>query len=78
MLTTAPFLDEPQELRRETEPEPEPSKRSEEERRAWYMEGVRSLEHYERTGLHVTWEEMEAWLKTCGTDHETEPPECHT
>ena len=38
----------------------------------------RSEEHYARTGLHITWEECEAWLKTWGTPESTEPPECHT
>jgi hypothetical protein len=30
-----------------------------------------------RTGLHITLDELDAWLKTWGTDHETEPPQCH-
>ena len=72
MLTTAPRVDEHEELC------PEPPERSEEERRAWYREGIEGLREYRRTGLHVTWEEMEAWMKTWGNEERTEPPECHT
>ena len=39
---------------------------------------LRAEEHYARTGLHITWEECKAWLKTWGTPESTDPPECHT
>ena len=32
---------------------------------------------YQKTGLHVTAEEVIAWLDTWGTESETEAPECH-
>ena len=51
---------------------------AERERLALIEEVRLSVEHYKRTGLHVTWDEMEAWLETWGTDHETPPPESHT
>ena len=41
-------------------------------------EALRSLEHYKRTGLHVTWEELKPWLESWGTPESTDPPECHT
>lgn len=47
------------------------------ERQAWHDEGVKSWEHYKATGLHLTWEEVEDWLSTWGTDHEKEAPPCH-
>ena len=78
MLTTAPILDDPQELRRDAEPEPEAPERSDEERRAWYREGIESLREYRRTGMHLTWEEVEAWMDKWGNEEFTEPPECHT
>ena len=51
---------------------------AERERLALIEEVRRSEEHYARTGLHVTWEEVKAWLATWGTENEMEPPECHT
>ena len=51
---------------------------AERERLALLKEVQEAEEDYERTGLHVTWEEMEAWLETWGTDHEIDPPEPHT
>jgi predicted transcriptional regulator len=40
-------------------------------------EAVASWEEYQQTGLHVTGDEMSAWLRSWGTDNESEPPECH-
>lgn len=56
----------------------EPPERTKEERRAWYQEALDSLEHYERTGLHLTGEEVDAWLDTWSDEKFIEPPECHT
>jgi predicted transcriptional regulator len=36
-----------------------------------------SLEHYERTGLHVTWEEVDQWLGKLQAGEDAPPPECH-
>ena len=76
MLTTAPFIDfeEPENL----DQEPEPPPRTEEERRAWYREGIESWREFERTGLHLTSDEVDAWLDTWGTEPPTDPPKCHT
>lgn len=40
-------------------------------------EALASWEHFQETGLHVTGEEVKAWLQTWGTDEEQEAPECH-
>jgi predicted transcriptional regulator len=42
------------------------------------MEAQVSLKHYKETGLHITMEELSAWLDTVGTDAQTEFPKCHT
>jgi len=38
---------------------------------------LESLEEYERTGLHVTGEEMSQWLRSIGSENELPPPVCH-
>ncbi len=45
--------------------------------RAEIDEAVAAWRDYEQTGLHVTGNEMSAWLRTWGTDSESEAPECH-
>ncbi len=35
-------------------------------------------EHYKQTGLHVTWEEADAWLAKLQAGEKVPPPECHT
>lgn len=50
----------------------------EEKRERFHQEATESWDEFQETGLHVTWEELSAWLETVGTDAETEPPECHT
>jgi len=50
----------------------------EEARRSFTKDGEEALRHYKETGLHVTWEEVERWMLTWGTDDEIDPPECHT
>ena len=77
-MTSAPLakieeLEETEDLE-----ELEPPERTEEERRAWYREGIESLREYRRTGLHLTGEEVDAWLDTWGDEELTEPPPCHT
>jgi hypothetical protein len=37
-----------------------------------------SLAHYKATGLHITHEELNAWLDTWGTPNALPMPECHT
>lgn len=36
-----------------------------------------SWNEFKHTGLHVNEDEMNSWLDTWGTEHETEPPKCH-
>ena len=50
----------------------------ERERLALIEEVRRSEEHYARTGLHLTWEEVREWLFAYGTPDEKGMPECHT
>ena len=40
-------------------------------------EAMASWNEYQQSGQHVTGDEMSAWLRTWGTDHESEPPACH-
>jgi hypothetical protein len=35
---------------------------------------VAALEEYDRTGVAAAWEEVEAWMKSWGTDSELPPP----
>ena len=37
-----------------------------------------SWEEYQRTGLHITLEELEAWMDSWGAPGEKELPACHT
>lgn len=41
------------------------------------QEAKESWAHYKETGLHLTLEEVDAWLATWGTDEKTELPPCH-
>jgi predicted transcriptional regulator len=50
----------------------------EEWRESFDREARESWEEYQRTGVHLTMDEVSAWLETWGTDEETDPPECHT
>lgn len=49
----------------------------EEKREAFKQDARQAWEDYQATGLHVTGEEVIAWLETWGTDDEKAPPECH-
>jgi predicted transcriptional regulator len=40
--------------------------------------GEESLRHYEATGLHNTFEELNSWLSTWGTPNSPDMPPCHT
>ena len=49
-----------------------------EEARARFDEDtLASWRRYEETGLHLTGDEVFAWMETWGTDEETEAPPCH-
>ncbi len=49
----------------------------EEAREHFKQEAVASWTAYQETGKHLTGEEVRNWLKTWGTDNETEIPPCH-
>jgi len=49
----------------------------EEKREAWRQEGIAAWEEYQRTGLHVTGDEVDAWLAALANGNDVEPPKCH-
>ena len=49
----------------------------EEKREAFRQDTLRAWEEYRSTGLHVSDEEVQAWLSSWGTDHELPAPTCH-
>lgn len=50
----------------------------EEARRSFIADAEAAWQDYQETGLHLTGEEVSAWLATWGTEDETDPPQCHT
>lgn len=40
-------------------------------------EALAAWSDHQETGLHVTGDEMSSWLRSWGSDNESEPPECH-
>ena len=48
-----------------------------ERREAWERDSLEALKEMDETGLHVTGEEVIAWLQSWGTDDEKPAPECH-
>jgi len=49
----------------------------EEKREAFRQDGIKAWEDYQRTGLHATADEADAWLAQLEQGQDTEPPECH-
>jgi predicted transcriptional regulator len=49
----------------------------EEARESFKQEALASWTAYQETGLHLTAAETRDWLKTWGTEEESELPECH-
>jgi predicted transcriptional regulator len=49
----------------------------EEARESFRQEAEASWAEFQATGMHLTGEETRAWLRTWGTDAETEVPPCH-
>ena len=49
----------------------------EEQREAMNREALAAWEEYEATGLHVTHEEVDAWLMRLESGEDAPPPECH-
>ena len=49
----------------------------EEKREAWRQEGIAAWEEYQSTGLHLTGDEVDAWLDELAKGNDVEPPKCH-
>ncbi len=49
----------------------------EEKREALRQDAILAWEQYQLTGLHVSFEEAEAWLGKLEEGQDLEPPECH-
>lgn len=49
----------------------------EEQREAFHQDALRAWAHYQETGLHLTGDEVETWLRSWGTPGEIERPKCH-
>lgn len=49
----------------------------EEKREAFKQDALRAWEDYQRTGLHLTLEEADAWLAKLEAGEDVEPPKCH-
>ncbi|MHB1401005.1 MAG: CopG family ribbon-helix-helix protein [Thiobacillus sp.] len=49
----------------------------EEKREAFRQDGIRAWNEYQATGLHVTGDEVMAWLDTWGEENEQAAPVCH-
>ncbi|SFW32534.1 CopG family ribbon-helix-helix protein [Nitrosovibrio sp. Nv17] len=49
----------------------------EEARESFKQEALASWAIYQETGLHLTGQEVRAWLSTWGTEDEKMIPECH-
>jgi len=49
----------------------------EEKREQFRQDALKAWQEFQETGLHVTGDEVLAWLETWGTDEEKEPPACH-
>jgi predicted transcriptional regulator len=49
----------------------------EEKRESFRQEALASWQHYQETGLHLTFEEADSWLAKLEAGEETELPKCH-
>jgi predicted transcriptional regulator len=49
----------------------------EEKREAFKRDALRAWDEYQRTGLHLTFEEADAWLAKLEAGEDAEIPECH-
>ncbi len=49
----------------------------EEKREAFRQDTLKAWEEYQATGLHLTAEEVDAWLAQLEQGNDVEPPECH-
>lgn len=49
----------------------------EEKREAYRQDGINAWNEYQKTGLHVSLEEADAWLARLEAGKDVESPECH-
>ena len=49
----------------------------EEKREAFRQDALRAWEEYQQTGLHLTGDEVDAWLEKLEAGEDAEMPECH-
>lgn len=49
----------------------------EEKREAFRQDAIRAWDEYQKTGLHLTLEEADAWLAKLEAGEDAEPPKCH-
>jgi predicted transcriptional regulator len=49
----------------------------EEKREQFRRDALESWDHYQKTGLHLTAEEADAWLAKLEAGEDAEAPECH-
>jgi len=49
----------------------------EEMREAWRREGIAAWEEYQRTGLHLTGDEVRGWIDQIRQGKKTPMPKCH-
>jgi predicted transcriptional regulator len=49
----------------------------EEKREAWRQEGIAAWEEYQRTGLHLTNDEVIDWMDTIIRGEKASMPKCH-
>ena len=50
----------------------------EEERELFRLETLAAMEHYKKTGLHLTEDEVDTWLAKLEAGEDAPLPECHT
>lgn len=50
----------------------------EEQREAFRQDTLRAWEEFQRTGLHLTGAEADAWMVRLEAGEDAEPPACHT
>ena len=49
----------------------------EEKREAFRRDAIEAWEEYQRTGMHLTFEEADAWLAKLEAGEDAELPNCH-
>jgi len=49
----------------------------EEKRERFRQDALKAWDHYQKTGLHLTAEEADAWLAKLEAGEDAEAPECH-